>query len=64
MSGLSFRSLPAILPTFPRFPDCVRRSETLGGGGGFGIHDSDDACRSFRGEFPLLTATRGEGKFQ
>lgn len=64
MRGLSLRSFPAILPALPRFPDCVRRSETLGGGGGFGIHDSDDTCRSFRGEFPLLTATRGDGKFQ
>lgn len=64
MRGLSLRSLPAILAFLPRFPDWVRRSETLGGGGGLGIQDSDAACRSFRGEFPLLTATRGDGKFQ
>ena len=64
MRGLSFRSFPANLPSFPRFPDWVRRSETLGGGGGLGIQDCEDTCRSFRGEFPLETAIRGDGKFQ
>ena len=62
-SGASFRSFPAILER-PRFPDCVRRRETLGGGGGLGIQDWEAAWRSFRGELPLLAATRGEGKFQ
>ena len=42
MKGLSLRSFPAVLAVLARFPDWVRRSETLGGGGGLGIQDCED----------------------